>query len=220
MVETIHEEFDCDNFRSLKHVCEPDPRSLMFARIDCTTGGWRTMELADHHEAVVQSVLHPNVPEKVAIQFETARNLYLHAWFVYRFYPVAQQHSIACLEMALRTRLHNEILAGKLKSKRPTLRPLLEYAVLHKLIRNEGFEVWRQRGPIRARARVELEKTREMVAKGLDEILWDDSEIEVKQEDLEWDYVSELIRFLPLVRNDYAHGSTTLHNQAVGDLLP
>ena len=114
--------------------------------------------------------------------------------------------------MALRTRLKAEIDSGKVRS---TLRPLLEYAVRQDLIKNEGFEIWRERGPIRARARVEFEKLREMHDKNLEGFTLDDSEIEVRPEDLEWDYVGGLIRFLPMVRNDYAHGSTTLHNQAL-----
>ena len=124
---------------------------------------------------------------------------------------------MACLELALRDRLKAEISARKIgyRGKRPTLRPLLKYAVAQGLIRNEGFEIWRNRGPINSRARVETEKILEMMEKNLDEITWDESEIEVTAEDLNWNYVAELAYRLPRLRNNYAHGSTNLHNQSL-----
>ena len=101
-------------------------------------------------------MLHAGVPREIVLQFETARNVYLYAWFVYRFYPVAEHQSLACLELALRERLKEEIRTGKIKGKRPTLYPLLKYAVEHELVRNEGFSAWQNRGEIRSRARVEV----------------------------------------------------------------
>ena len=102
-----------------------------------------------------------------------------------------------------------------MQGKRPTLRPLLEYAVAHGLVRNEGFSQWQNRGVIRSHARVEMEKIREASEKGLDEITWDESDIQITAEDLDWDYVKILPALLPMVRNDYAHGSTELHNWAL-----
>jgi hypothetical protein len=40
----------------------------------------------------------------------------------------------------------------------------------------------------------------------------DESDIQITAEDLDWDYVKMLPGLLPMVRNDYAHGSTQLHN--------
>lgn len=201
----------------MEFVCEPDPRSTMFGRIDPNTGAARPVELADHHGMIAALTLHGGVPEDIVQQFETARNLYLYAWFIYRFYPVAEHHSLACLELALRDRLKPEIAAGKIafKGKRPTLKPLLKYAVEQKLVRNEGFEIWRNRGVINSRARVQMEKSREMLEKNLDEITWDESEIEVISEDLDWDYAAVLADILPQLRNTYAHGSTNVHNLAL-----
>lgn len=206
--------FDPEKLRPIAFICEPDPRNTLFVKIDPTTGSVRQIELRDHHEAIEALSLHAGVPEDIARQFETARNLYLYAWFVYRFYTVAEQHSLACLELALRERLKLEISAGKIsyQGKRPTLRPLLKYAVAQGLIRNEGFAIWRNRGAVNSRARVETEKTREMIEKNLNEITWDDSEVEITPEDLNWDYVAALVDVLPKLRNNYAHGSTHLHN--------
>jgi len=186
----------------------------MWVRIDRVAGTTRPVELADHHEAIAALSLHAGVPQDVALQFETARNLYLYAWFVYRFYPVAEHQSLACLELALRDRLKDDVRAGKVgaRGNRPMLRALLKYAVTQGMVKNEGFQTWRNRGEINARTRVEMEKMREMSETNLTEISWDDSEIEVTAEDLNWDYANMLVQTLPYIRNEYAHGSTNLHN--------
>jgi len=92
---------------------------------------------------------------------------------------------------------------------------LLKYVVEHGLVKNEGFATWRNRGEINSRHRVEMERLREASGKNLDEITWDDLDIQVTAEDLNWDYVNVLADTLPMLRNDYAHGSTELHNWAL-----
>jgi len=209
------QKYDLEGLRPAEHACEPDPRNTMFVRIDRSNGTSRPMELTDHHELISAYALHGGVPQEIVMHFETARNVYLYAWFVYRFYPVAEHQILACLELALRERLKEEISLGKFKGKRPTLRPLLKYGIDHGLVRNEGFSAWQNRGEIRSRARVEMEKFREATEKGLTEFTWDESDIQITAEDLEWDYVKMLPELLPTVRNDYAHGSTELHNWAL-----
>ena len=211
----IEQKYDLEGLRPAEHVCEPDSRNTMFVRIERTNGSSRPMELADHHELISAYVLHAGVPQEIVLQFETARNVYLYAWFVYRFYPVAEHQCLACLELALRERLKQEIRAGKIKGKMPTLRPLLKYAVDHGLVKNEGFSAWQNRGEIRSRARVEMEKIREASEKNLTEFTWDESDIQITAEDLDWDYVKMLPDLLPMLRNDYAHGNTDLHNWAL-----
>lgn len=144
----IEQEFDPEKLRPAEHVREPDPRNTMFAMFDRTNGSTRPMALADPHQLISAYVLHAGVPPEIALQFETARNVYLYAWFVYRFYPVADHQCLACLELALRERLKEEIRTGKIKDKRPALRVLLKYAVDNGLVRNEGFSVWQKRGEI------------------------------------------------------------------------
>lgn len=207
--------FDPEKLRPPEYVGEADPRSTMFVRVDRVNGTTRVIELADHHEEISAYALHAGVPQEIVLQYETARNVYLYAWFVYRFYPVAEHQALACLELALRERLKEEIRTGKIKGKRPMLRSLLDYAVAQGLVRNEGFSQWQNRGEIRSRARVEMEKFREMSDKGLTEMTWDESDIQITAEDLDWDYVKMLPELLPMVRNEYAHGSTQLHNWAL-----
>jgi hypothetical protein len=95
--------FDPERLRPAEYVYEPDPRSTMFVRIDRTNGTRRVVELGDHHEEISAFVLHPGVPQEIVLQFETARNVYLYAWFVYRFYPVTEHQSFACLEVFIFT---------------------------------------------------------------------------------------------------------------------
>ena len=207
--------FDPDKLRPPEWVGEADPRSTMFVKVDRTTGTHQVITLADHHNDISAYMLHGGVPQEIVLQYETARNVYMYAWFIYRFYPVAEHQALACLELALRERLKEEIKIVKIKGKRPTLRPLLQYAVAQGLVKNAGFSAWRNRGVTRSRARVEMEKLREASEKGLDEITWDESDIQITAEDLDWDYVKMLPGLLPMVRNDYAHGSTQLHNWAL-----
>ncbi len=211
----MEQEYDLEGLRPAEYVCEPDPRSTMFVRADLTNGTSRPIELADHHEEISAYALHAGVPQEIVLQFETARNVYLYAWFVYRFYPVAEHQCLACLELALRERLKEEIRTGKVKGKRPALRLLLKYAVDNGLVKNEGFSAWQNRGAINSRARVEMEKIREASEKNLTEITWDESDIQITAEDLDWDYVKMLPDLLPRLRNEYAHGSTDLHNWAL-----
>jgi hypothetical protein len=49
--------------------------------------------LAERYADVSQFELIQSVPLNVRVHFETAKNLYLYAWFVYRFYPVAEQRT-------------------------------------------------------------------------------------------------------------------------------
>jgi hypothetical protein len=76
----------------------PDPRTGMFA-------GQILLSLDAHHADIPGVQLSPPVPEAIAIQFETARNLYLYARHVYRSYMVAATQALTTLEFGLRQRL-------------------------------------------------------------------------------------------------------------------
>lgn len=57
----------------------PDERTNAFAVID--QGQVRKTTQADHHGAIARFDLIPAVPLAVRIHFETAKTLYLYAWF-------------------------------------------------------------------------------------------------------------------------------------------
>jgi hypothetical protein len=138
----IGPEFDPEKPRPAQHVYEPDPRNALTAWVDRSSGVIRPVQANDLYDAVATFVFSPAVPEEVAQHFETVKNVYLYSWFIYRFQPVTEMRSLACLEYALRIRLADEIKAGKLKAKRPGLQKLMRYTIDNQLIKNEGFASW------------------------------------------------------------------------------
>ena len=69
--------------RTIDNVMDADVRSAGF--------GTNGETLASRIDAVAAISLDERVPEKVRIQFETAKNLFVYSWFVYRFHGVARQ---------------------------------------------------------------------------------------------------------------------------------
>ena len=200
----------------------PDPRTRMFVIHNTESGHSRPITQIDQYDAVSSYRLLEAVPKNVRILFETARNLYLYAWFVYSFYNVAEQQVFACLEMALRERLREKFplpepyWPKKRKKQAPSIKPMLCYVIDRGYIRNEGFRTWRERGEIRARQRYETEKMKEMDEKDLESIELDYSEVIITDLDQEeYDYLQVLLKYIPDARNDYAHGSGLLHNRVL-----
>ena len=62
----------------------------------------------------------------------------------------------------------------------------------------------------------EREKLQEMKEKGIKSIELDYSDVVVTDEDLQdYDYLTVLLKYIPSIRNNYAHGSGMLHNQVL-----
>lgn len=211
--------FHPEYLRPINYICAPDPRSVGFVTPDREAGGWRQLQVADYHKSVAAYSLNNAVPEDVRMHFDTARNLYVYAFFVYRFYPVAEHHALACLELALRERYEKEIPKKYYEhSKHVTLKPLLRYAVDKGDVKNEGFKRWHEAAEVRARTRYMYEKTDEMREKDLNQIELDYSEVQVTDIDRNLGYIKDLIEILPKFRNKYAHGSKMLHNNVLGTI--
>jgi hypothetical protein len=206
-----------DHLKPLEALHIADPRSDNQAVLDMFQSG--AIALDEHHCAVASLNLSATVPEDVLVQFETAKNLYLYAWFVYRFFPVAEHHALTCLELGLQHRFPDP-LPKKYWNKRwkPTLRPLLSFAIDTGVIKNEGFRQWRDQVTVRAEQRYSLERQREMREQNLSRIELDYTQAIPNDEDRDWDYLSILREVLPEIRNCYAHGSALLHNQVLGTL--
>lgn len=203
-------EFNAELLRPLDRVCEPDPRNTMFVKL----------ELRHLHQALSERTLHAKVPEDIVMQFETARNLYLYSWFVYRFYSVCEHQALACLELALRKRYEQEA-PKKYRNRRDGklyLRGSLRYSIDCGHVKHEGFRRWHEAARRRATLRYEMNKIEEMRSKGLKEIALDCSEVEVTDADRNWEYLDFLSNYLPEVRNEYAHGTPILHNQVLTTL--
>lgn len=202
-----------DQLRTPDTVSLPDarsPQSDFLAR--------QPLTVEHQYSAISEYVLHDGVPEDIRIQFETTRNLYLYAWYVYRFYPVVELHAYTCLELALRERLGKELAATRKWNSEyiPSLRQLLVYAIEQGCIKNENFSVWRRRAEQRAKRRTEDELWAVAKSKGLTSITYDESQFEIKDEDCDHDYLGIVLETTPALRNHYAHGSQSLHNQSIG----
>ncbi len=200
-----------DALREPHMVSAPDPRS------DATDSEVE-LSLRRQHQRIAHFQLSPFVPAPVAIQFETAKNLFLYAWHVYRFYPVAESLALTTLEFGLRERLQGtQAPTSGQKSKRPpTLAPLLVEAVKLGLIRNEGFARWHNSGAQRAIERHRFENLQRMIDEGLSELEFDDADAVVSPEDLDWDLVAILLNTLHMHRNMHAHGSSHLTPAVLG----
>jgi hypothetical protein len=222
MEKKLVEEFgrtqiaSADVLRGLTEISQADPRSTSFSRFD--EKGIREDSLAEHHADIARFALSSNVPSDVVIQFETARNLYLYAWYVYRFYPVAQHQALTCLELGLRQRIGASLPVEYLRRPRdvPTMKPLLRYAIDTGLIKNEAFRQWREHVQRRAESRYRDEQFGAMVEAGHEccELRYED--VVPNEQDKDFDYLALLAEALPGTRNSHAHGSTNLSNQVLG----
>ena len=205
---------ESDALRAPERAILPDSRTLAFARVNVVTGEVRRLSLSDQHEAVSHFQLNASAPEEVAIHFETAKNLYLYSWFVYRFYPVAEQQVLTTLEFALRSRQPAFVEEYKRKNRlghEPGLTALLKRAVGDGLIRNEAFASRREWALRRAKQRLRYEQIEKLRDTGADEMLIDDSEVVPTEEDLNYDWLGTFLDAIPYFRNNYAHGSSMLH---------
>lgn len=179
------------------------------------------VDLEYQHSLVAGLVLNPEVPEKVRIAFDTARNLYLYAWHVYRFYPVAELQALIALEAGLRAALPERLPSDYQhpRQKEPMLHGLLRYAIDHEYVRNEGFSRWHEVARDRARQRAEIAHLERMERLGLDSIEIDeDTPLEILPEDQGWDLVSVLKESLHRRRNGHAHGDGGLTGQVRGTI--
>ena len=203
-----------ESLRSPENATEPDPRTAMFA-------GDALPSLAARHRDIEAIQLTAPVPEAVAIQFETARNLYLYAWHVFRFLPVAQSQALFALEFGLKVRFPDRLpeqYQGS-KQRHPMLSGLLRYAIDQGLVRNEGFRRWHQAAEARARQRQSVEAFQTMIDQKLESMEIDDhAPVSIALDDQSWDLVQILRRSLPGLRNELAHGSSMLTHQALGTI--
>lgn len=213
-----HSIEESDRLRWPNQLCRPDARSHYLIHLDEHTGAPRPITAEDQYAAVACYKLNPAVPASVAVHFETAKNLYLYGWFVFRFYPVAEQQALASLEFALREKLADFVNASKEKNPKaptPSLRKLLKAAIERELLRNDAILGRDQWALGRAKDRFRLQKMREMIAAGQDEIVLDDSGVHPSEEDLNYDWLGSFAEVIPAIRNDYAHGTKTLHHSVL-----
>lgn len=94
----------------------------------------------------------------------------------------------------------------------------MKHAVENGALKNENFEVWCRTTALRANNRVLYEQIEKMEKLGLNELEFDETNVTITDEDRDHDYVGTVLENMPKIRNHYAHGSSTLHNQVIGTL--
>ena len=196
-----------DSLRKPNEAYLPDGRSSAFG----------LNNISDQHKKIEVYILEDYVPEKVVTQYEVARNIYLYAYNVYRFYMVAQHQALVALEFAIKECIGKEKikLYGKKIKKGNGLAACLYYIFDKELIDNADFPIWQHRHRRDAEQKYMSEKSDEMDEKGLEKIELNYNEIVYEEYSLEWDYLKVLSKSMPDLRNMHAHGSTTLYNQVL-----
>ena len=81
---------------------EPDPRNDLVI-VDVATGAQRPMRIDDLHSLVENIELSSSVPPAICHQFDVARHAFIYSWFEYELVTLAEAHSYAALEAALRS---------------------------------------------------------------------------------------------------------------------
>ena len=90
----------CDAYRSFSAVLEPDVRGV---------GVFHTIDLKNWQKYVNEQLgVEPYLPFDLRIQLETVKNLFLYAWFVYRFGVVGKTQALNTLELALKIKFKRE----------------------------------------------------------------------------------------------------------------
>lgn len=191
-----------DHLKSLDSVMEPDIRQQHL----CT--------LEEMHQLLDDIVLNDEVPDDVYQLFETAKNLSLYSWFMYRFHQVSELVSYSALEMALR---HRYLLDNPDK-KAPTLQGLLNYAKQKKWLSNEKFPNAMERALENAYHKKVI-TTLSVIGQNHEPIIIDEpSEAEVLEALNELDPVGCTVEASAKIRNILAHGSSTLHPGSIATL--
>lgn len=210
MAEPIN---DAELLRTTALAAQPDPRTEFFVRA-LPDGSHRPSTLDDQHAAIAQFVLNDSVPQAIRIHFETAKNLYLYAWFVYRFYPVAELQAFATLEFALRESLApiDPARFGQDAKTKPALSFLLRGAVEMGVVSNEGMRSFHRAAEEKAYRRVRYEAIEVAVKEGRGEVFVDASDLAPTETDYSWDALQTYIDTIPKIRNMHAHGSASVYN--------
>lgn len=206
-----------DQLRNATTALQLDARSRSTVTIR-SDGVTSMVTLAERHADVSQFELVSTVPLDIRVHFETAKNLYLYAWFVYRFYPVAEQQALTTLEFGLRERLAIVYPSqyGPNSKWIPPLTKMLETARADGLIANAGMRATERWAFRRARDRVSDEATRKLIETGAESIEFAPDNVLPEPQDYSDDALSVFMETLPAIRNTYAHGSSMLHSTVLG----
>jgi hypothetical protein len=126
-----------DRYSMLKPISSILDADVRFRNLADASGS-RSMTIADLHAMIEPIQLSDDVPEKIRREFDTARNAFVYAWFVYEFATLAELAGYTALELALRRRMDP---APPNTSRSPGLSRLLQMAIEKGYLERAHFEV-------------------------------------------------------------------------------
>lgn len=199
-----------DEFKPLAEVLLSDARQKSFVRLQ-GDGYIRRIRLEEVHARISEINLNSNVAVDIRTGFDTARNLLLYSWFVYRFQTVAELQAYATLELALKMRMGSEGI-----QKKYVLKDRLKFALKKGWLKADKIRVYREKAENLKRFTEEqveiIKRLKEQNEQLTYEVpVWD-------EEKHAQEYLDNLIEAIPRLRNTVAHGFPMLHGGAVRTL--
>lgn len=204
-----------EGFRNSNNIMLPDIRNEKFG-VD---------GLLKFISYIEEFTLDGHVPEKIRIQFDTLKNLFLHSYYVYRFFPIVKHQLYVLTELAITECIGEERLSAYEKLRKKAipkkhnigngLKRGMYFIVEHGLIRNEDFPIWNNGKRQAAEEEYRTFVFNKMEQENLETYQWDDSEIDYENVNYEYDYLKVLLETSHKIRNSLAHGSFYLAPTAI-----
>lgn len=200
-----------DPLKPFEQILEPDERRKFFA-----------ITLDEFYQNIANVVINDAAPLGVRQLFETAKNLVLYSWFVYRFHQPAELCAFGAFEMALASKAEtdaNDWWLKASKNKPPSLAILMSEAKRRGWLKNEELSYWKKHQQMAAWQRANSEQIENMTRLGIQEApapRFEDFKDATGEPD--FDYLENFAKTLPGIRNNLAHGSKTLHPNSVETL--
>lgn len=159
--------------------------------------------LNERYKIMSSLTLSNTIPEPIRTYYDCTRMLWLYGWFCYPFYGWAGLHAAIAVEMVLRYALSKADISTSNKSGRQLgLGGLMRKAVQKKLLNDEDLRRFDALIEL-----LELNDFRNQFELEMKDIA--DAIGETYHQSKRRDFVDELARFFPDIRNVKAHGSPT-----------
>lgn len=194
---------EVDSLKDFNELTKPDPRNLAFLR---------TIE--ERHAYLSSVTLKETVPIEVIQLFETAKNLSLYSWFVYRFHQTSEMVAFSSTELALKIRFKLENPNSK---NRITFNELIVHAINNHWVAKDNFSRLYQRAINIAEQTKAIEAAVFLDQTNSNECVLEDptkEEIYNALEELDLNF----LLLIPKIRNDLAHGSKILSPSSASTL--
>lgn len=183
--------------KPLEAILEPDPWWDALAMFDGQR--FRRRMLADHHAFIEAIRLAEHVPSNVRLLFDSARNVYLCAFFAHRLLMVADLQAYVSVEFALREKATQ---AGRAVPEWWGMSRLFKLAIEETWIIDDGFEIHRRKEEFRRREASMYAKL--------------DPDLRCRAPSDPQAYCRILAESFPSLRNMHAHGSETMYPSVLG----